>query len=125
MTATERIDAYLDELPVDQRDALQALRETIAGAVPEAVEAISYGVPAFRYRDKPLVAYSAAKSHVSFFPMSPAAIEAYQQELKEWSTSKGTIRFTRDHPLPADLVTALVRHRVAELDTLTRRVNRS
>jgi uncharacterized protein YdhG (YjbR/CyaY superfamily) len=124
MTATERIDAYLAGLPDDQRQALQRLRQTIAAAAPGAVEAISYGAPAFRYRDKPLVCYSASKAHVSFFPMSPAAIEARHDQLSDWHTSKGTIRFTRDHPLPDALVTALVHDRVRELDALTRRVAR-
>jgi uncharacterized protein YdhG (YjbR/CyaY superfamily) len=116
MSATEEIDSYLTSLPDEQREALQHLRETVAALVPEAEEAISYGVPAFRYRERPLVGYSAAKSHVSLFPMSPAVVEAHRDRLQDWSTSKGTIRFTADHPLPEDLVTSLVRARVAELD---------
>jgi len=121
MSAIEQIDAYLSSLPDDQRVALQRLREMIAAAAPDAQEAISYGAPAFRYRDKPLVCYSAAHAHVSFFPMSPAVIAAHQEQLKDWSTSKGTVRFTAEHPLPAELVTTLVRARMKEVDGRTRR----
>lgn len=116
MTATEDIDSYLAGLPADQQQALQALRTAIAGLVPDAEEAISYGMPAFRYRKRPLVGYNAAKSHVSFFPMSPAVIEAHRERLTEWSTSKGTIRFTPEHPLPVDLVASIVKTRIAELE---------
>jgi uncharacterized protein YdhG (YjbR/CyaY superfamily) len=116
--ATARIDTYLAGLPADQGSALQALRERIAGAAPEAVEAISYGAPAFRYRGRPLVSYLAAKAHCSFFPMSPAVVEAYRADLAGYDTAKGTIRFTPDHRLPDELVEAIVRARLAELDAV-------
>ena len=98
------------------RAALEALRRTIEAAAPDAVEAISYGAPAFRYRDRPLVAYRAAKAHGSLFPMSPAVIEAHRAELTGYDTAKGTIRFTPERPIPDALVTAIVRDRVAEID---------
>jgi uncharacterized protein YdhG (YjbR/CyaY superfamily) len=120
MAATEEIEAYLAGLPDDQRRALQDLRDAIAAAAPEAEEAISYGAPAFRYRNRPMVCYSAARAHVSFFPMSPAVIEAHEDLLTDWTTSKGTVRFTPDHPLPTGLVTTLVRARMAELDSSNR-----
>lgn len=116
MTASEEIDDYLAGLPDDQRDVLQHLRAFVGSLVPEAEEAISYGVPAFKYRKRPLIGYSASSSHVSLFPMSPAVIDDQRQRLEAWSTSKGTIRFTADHPLPDDLVASLVKARIAELD---------
>lgn len=112
----ERIDAMLAAMPEDQRTALQSLRETIAAAAPEAVEGLSYGVPAFRYQGRPLVAYSAAKRHCSFFPMGPTMIEAHRDELVGFDTAKGTIRFTAANPIPPDLVTRIVRGRIAEID---------
>lgn len=121
MAATHEIDAYLAALPDDQRAALEALREVIAAAAPEAEEAISYGAPAFRYRKRPLVAYGAAKAHCAFYPMSPALIEAHRDELTGFETAKGTIRFTPDRPIPAALVTTLVRERMAELDAAASR----
>lgn len=109
------IDAYLAALPADQRAALQSVRETIAAAAPEAVEAISYGMPAFRYRSRLLVWYLAAKAHCSLFPTA-AAIDAHRAELADFDLAKGTIRFTPDHPLPKDLVARLVRDRMAQMN---------
>ena len=114
--ATIRIEATLATLPPDQREALQALRATIAGAAPEAVEAISYGAPAFRYRGRPLVAYAAYKAHCSFFPMSPELIERHRDELEGYVIAKGTMQFTPERPLPTDLVVRIVRERMAQID---------
>ncbi len=93
MTVSDDIDAYLAGLPDDQRDALQALREGVAAAAQGAEEGFSYGAPAFRYRDRPLVCYSAAKAHLSFFPMSPEVIEAHQDR------AGGVVDFEGDDPV--------------------------
>jgi uncharacterized protein YdhG (YjbR/CyaY superfamily) len=116
MTDTTRIDGILAGLPADQRIALQSLRETIAEVAPDAVEAMSYGAPAFRYRDHPLVSYAAAKAHCAFYVMSPDVIVNHEADLKGFDTSKGTIRFAPGKPLPAELVRKLVRARMAESD---------
>ena len=110
------IDAVLVTLPDDQQAALQSLRDTIAAAAPAAVEAMSYGAPAFRYRNHPLVSFNAAKNHCAFYVMSPDVIAAHEAELAGFDTSKGTIRFTPARPLPTALVTKLVRARMAETD---------
>ena len=116
MTDANRIDEILAKLPADQRAALQDLRETIATTAPDAVEAMSYGAPAFRYLDHPLVSYAAAKTHCAFYVMSPEVIVAHEADLRGFDTSKGTIRFTPDKPLPMELVTKIVRARIAESD---------
>ncbi len=116
MTDANRIDEILAKLPADQRAALQDLRETIATTAPDAVEAMSYGAPAFRYLDHPLVSYAAAKAHCAFYVMSPEVIVAHEADLQGFDTSKGTIRFTPDKPLPTELVTKIVRARMAESD---------
>ena len=116
MTASPQIDGILAALPGDQRAALQQLRETIAEVAPDAVEAMSYGAPAFRYRDHPLVSYAAAKAHCAFYVMSPQVIVDHAADLDGFDTSKGTIRFTPDRPLPVGLVEKLVRARMAESD---------
>jgi uncharacterized protein YdhG (YjbR/CyaY superfamily) len=113
--ATTWIDTYLEALPADQRAVLQGIRETIAAAAPTAVEAVSYRLPAFRYRGKALVWYHAAKAHCSLFPTGEG-VEAFQAELAGFEIAKGTIRFTPDHPLPKDLVERIVRHRLAQID---------
>lgn len=113
---SQQIDAMLAALPADQRAALQSLRETIAAAAPEAVEAISYALPAFRYKGRPLVSYGASKAHVAFYVMSPAAMDRHEGLLAGYDTTKGAIRFQPDKPLPGDLVRTLVKTRMAETD---------
>jgi uncharacterized protein YdhG (YjbR/CyaY superfamily) len=116
-TATiARIDAYLAALPVEQRTVLGDLRATIAVVAPDAVEAISYGLPAYRYHGRPLVAYSGAKAHCSLFPMSGAVLGTFHAELAGFDSAKGTLRFTPDHPIPDELVASIVRARMAEID---------
>jgi uncharacterized protein YdhG (YjbR/CyaY superfamily) len=114
--ASAQIDAILAALPAGQHAALQSLRQTIAAAAPDAVEAISYALPAFKYRGRPLVSYGAAKAHVAFYCMSPAAMERHKDLLAGYDTTKGSIRFQPDHPLPESLVTTLVKARMAETD---------
>ncbi|MBL8822093.1 MAG: DUF1801 domain-containing protein [Planctomycetia bacterium] len=111
------IDSYLATVNPSQRKALQSLRKTIQKAAPEAVEGISYNLPAFRLLGKPLVAFSAFTNHCSFFPMSGKLIDQFQKELKGFETSKGTIRFTTDKPLPASLITRIVKARVADIES--------
>ena len=115
MPSTE-IDNVLAALPEDARTALEALRRTIAAAAPEAVESISYGVPAFKYRGRPLVSFGAAKNHCALYVQSPAVMEAHRDELASYDTSKGTLRFAAGAPPPDALVTKLVQARIAETD---------
>lgn len=112
----KHIDQILSSLPDDKRAALQALRQAIAAAAPDAVEGISYGLPAFRYRGRPLVSYNASKGHCAFFPMSPAVLDRHRDELAGFDLAKGTIRFPPDRPIPAEIVSAIVRERMAETD---------
>ncbi len=120
-TPTAQIDAILATLPEAMATALAALRRTIAAAAPEAEEAIGYGVPAFKYRGRPLVSFGAAKNHGSFYVQSPGVMDAHRSLLVGLDTSTGTVRFTPDKPLSADLVTALVRARLAETDQATKK----
>ena len=110
----QTIDEYLAPLKAGQKAALQKLRKSIKAAVPKAEECICYGVPAFRLAGRPLVAFGAAANHCSFFPMSSAAVTAFEKELQKYDTSKGTIRFPIAKPLPATLVRKLVKARIAE-----------
>jgi uncharacterized protein YdhG (YjbR/CyaY superfamily) len=114
--ASPEVDAVLAVLPDASRLALEQLRRTIRDAAPEAVEGISYGVPAFKYHGRPVVAFGAAKNHCAFYIQSPAVMEAHADELAGHDTSRGTVRFQPGAPLPPDLVTMLVRARMAETD---------
>jgi uncharacterized protein YdhG (YjbR/CyaY superfamily) len=119
--ATAQIDAYVAALSPEVRAALEAVRETIAAAAPEAVEAISYGMPAFRYHGRPLVSYLAAKAHCSLFPMSSEVLDAHCGQLEGFSMSKGTIRFTPQRPIPAGVVASIVRARMTQVDGARKR----
>ena len=108
------VEEFLATVPPDKRAALEDLREVIRGAAPGATELINYGVPMFRLNGKNLVSYAAAKDHCSFYVQSPAVMEAHAAELAGFKTSKGTVNFTPDKPIPRELVTKLVRARIAE-----------
>jgi uncharacterized protein YdhG (YjbR/CyaY superfamily) len=107
------IDEYLEALSDDKRSALEKLRKTIRAAAPKAEEVISYQLPAFRLNGM-LVAFGATANHCAFYLMSSTTVDAHKEELKSYDTSKGTIRFPPDKPLPATLVRKLVKARVAE-----------
>ena len=107
------IDEYLAVLSDDKRAALERLRRTIRAAAPKAEECISYQIPAYRQNGM-LVGFGATPRHCAFYLMSSSTVEAHQDELKDYDTSKGTIRFQADDPLPAALVRKLVKARIAE-----------
>lgn len=110
----EGVEAYLAKVPEPARTTLQKVRATIRAAVPkESTEGLSYGMPAFRYQGA-LVAYAAFKNHCSFFPMQASLIDQMKDELAGYRTSKGTLQFAVDKPLPATLVKKMVKVRVAE-----------
>jgi uncharacterized protein YdhG (YjbR/CyaY superfamily) len=108
------IDDYLAALSADQRAALEKLRKVIKAVAPKAEECISYQIPAFRLDERMLVGFGATPSHCAFYPMSASTVEAHKDELKDYETSKGTIRFQADQPLPVALVRKLVKARIAE-----------
>src|SRR5215510_5334306 len=112
-TKPKTIDEYLAALSDDQRDALEKLRKTIKAAAPKAEECISYQLPAFRLNGM-LVGFGATANHCAFYLMSSTTVEAHKDELKGYDTSKGTIRFQADNPLPGGLVRRLVKARIAE-----------
>ena len=107
------IDEYLAALSDDKRAALEKLRKTIRAAAPKAEECISYQLAAFRQNGM-LVAFGATANHCAFYLMSSSTVAAHKDELKDYDTSKGTIRFQADKPLPAALVRKLVKARIAE-----------
>jgi uncharacterized protein YdhG (YjbR/CyaY superfamily) len=109
----ESIDGYLAAVPEDKRAALEKLRRDIRASAPNAVECISYGMPAFRHRGRMLVWFGAASRHCAFYP-GARPIEACRNDLAGYDTSKGTIRFGGDRPLPATLVRKLVKVRIKE-----------
>jgi uncharacterized protein YdhG (YjbR/CyaY superfamily) len=108
------IDEYLARVNADHRSALQKIREAIHAAGPKAEECISYGIPAFRLNGRSLVFFGAWVNHCAFYPGSCATLQKFQDELSDFQTSKGTVRFSPDKPLPVALVKRLVKARIAE-----------
>jgi uncharacterized protein YdhG (YjbR/CyaY superfamily) len=111
--AANSVDEYLAAVPNDAREALEKLRKTIKAAAPDATEQISYQIPAYKHQGM-LVSFAAFKDHCSFYAMSPQVIRDHADELKGYDTTAGGIRFSPDKPLPARLVTKLVKARIAE-----------
>jgi uncharacterized protein YdhG (YjbR/CyaY superfamily) len=107
------IDEYLSRVSDDKRVALQALREMIRAAAPQAEECISYQIPAFRLNGM-LVGFAAAKNHCALYAWNGSSVGLFADELEGYDTSKGTIRFTPDKPLPETLVRRLVEMKVAK-----------
>jgi uncharacterized protein YdhG (YjbR/CyaY superfamily) len=108
------VDEYLARVQPGFRAALEKLRRQIRAAVPDATEDLAWGMPSFRLR-KWLVGYAAFKDHCSFFPMSAEAVRKHAGLLKGFKTTKGSIHFTPEKPLPAAVVKTLVNARVAEV----------
>jgi len=106
------VDRYIEGFPPDVREKLEELRRIVRREAPEAEEVISYGMPTFRLRGA-LVHFAAYSDHIGLYP-TPSAIEAFSERLRPFSTSKGTVRFLLDRPIPYDLVAEIVRFRVKE-----------
>jgi len=113
--APKTVDAYLAGVPEPSQGALRQLRAAIRSVAPKAAtETISYGIPAIRYKEI-LVWYAAFTKHCSLFPTA-SVIAKFKTELKSFSTSKGTIKFPLDKPLPIALIKKLVKARLAEIE---------
>jgi uncharacterized protein YdhG (YjbR/CyaY superfamily) len=114
--APKNVDEYLAAVPEPARGTLNKMRAAIRSAVPpDATETISYGMPAFKYKGV-LVWFAAFSNHCSFFPTA-FVIEAFKDELKGFSTTKGTIHFPTNKPLPTTLVKKLVKARVGQIES--------
>jgi uncharacterized protein YdhG (YjbR/CyaY superfamily) len=118
------VDEYLAALPEDRRGQMELLRRTIREAAPDATEVITYKMPGFKRNGRFLVSYDAFKRHYSMFPSSDPMIDALGDRLTPYLAGKGTIRFPADEPIPADLVSEIVRIRVAENDAEDERSTR-
>lgn len=111
-TPKSSIEEYVQRFPPDIQEKLQRIREVIRNAAPEAVEAIKYQIPTFVWKGN-LVHFAAFKKHIGFYP-TPSGIEAFQDELSEYKTSKGAVQFPLDSPVPYSLITKIVKFRMRE-----------
>jgi len=110
-TKPETIDAYLKAQDRDKRAALEKLRRSIKAMYPRVTECISYGLPAFRLDGKILVWFGAGAKHCALYP--GGVVDELKDELRGYETSKGTVRFQPDDPLPSTLVRKLIQARIA------------
>jgi uncharacterized protein YdhG (YjbR/CyaY superfamily) len=111
-TPPQSIDEYIAGFPPDVQESLQQIRATIREAAPDAEEAIKYRMPTFILKGN-LVHFAAYKRHIGFYP-TPTGIEAFQDELSVYQSSKGAVQFPLDQPIPFDLVSRMVKFRVKE-----------
>ena len=116
------VEEYMASLPDDRRIALDELRRTISAAAPEATETIAYGMPAYRsHGGQFLVSFAAYKHHYSLFPASEPVVKALGDRLTPYLAGRGTIRFPADRPIPTEIVSEMVKIRVAENEARARR----
>ena len=111
---TSDIDSYIAASPPEARERLREIRAAIHNAVPDAEEAIRYGIPTFRLDGANLVHFAAFSGHIGFFP-TPSGIEAFRDELSAYSLSKGTVRIPPEVPVPVDLIGRIAKFRAGEI----------
>jgi uncharacterized protein YdhG (YjbR/CyaY superfamily) len=111
-----RVDAYLAALPVEQRELLQALRDHVKTLAPQAVETISYAMPAFKLGKRFMVSYAGWKQHCSIYPIHDELLDRYVDALRDNARTKGSLHFSAAHPLPDGLLDELIRARVVTIE---------
>lgn len=113
--APKDIDDYLAGVEEPKRGTLEKLRQTIHGVLPGAQETISYGMPAFKVGGKTVAGFAAFKEHLSYLPHSGSVLSQLGDEVAAYDTSKGSLKFPVDKPLPKRLVKKLLDTRMREL----------
>ena len=106
------IDEYIGEFPNDVQEILEKIRMTIQKADPDATEKISYSMPAFE-QNGIVVYFAAFKNHIGLYAL-PSGHEAFQEELSQYKSGKGSVQFPFNKPMPYDLITKIVKFRVKE-----------
>lgn len=114
MDKFETVESYLDSLPEMQRQVAQIMRELLADVAPEAQETISYNMPAIRQNGKVLVYFATTAHHLGLYPTSDPIV-AFEKELANFETSKGTIKIPYDRPLPVKLIRAIIEYRIKQV----------
>jgi uncharacterized protein YdhG (YjbR/CyaY superfamily) len=113
--APHEVDRYLAALAEPKRSTLEALRTSIMEIVPEADQGISYGAPAFKVQGKAVAGFAAFKNHLTYVPYSGSVLETLPDDTAPYETSKGSLKFPVDKPLPKPLVKKLITARMREL----------
>ena len=120
-TKFKTVDEYMSTLPMDARNKMEDVRKTIKQAAPDAIEIISYNMPAFRL-NKILVYYAAHTHHIGFYPMA-SGIEKFKKELSGYKSARGSVQFPINEPMPVKLIEKIVRFRVKEIEEKVKHKN--
>ena len=113
-TSPNSIDSYIEQSPDQAKEKLKELRAIIAKLVPEATEAISYGIPSFHLNGSFLIYFAGYKKHIGMYPVPPAE-KGFEEEYSQYKTSgKGTIQFPLNEPLPEKLIEKIITYGVKE-----------
>lgn len=113
MEKFETVDDYISAQPEKTREVLNKLRKTIKGLAPEAEESMSYGMPGYKLKKKPLIYFAGWKDHIGIYP-TPGGMDAFETELKPYRTGKGTAQFPLKDPLPYELIEKIIEFRIRE-----------
>ncbi len=111
----DSIDTYIATFPKEMQDILKLVRAVIKEEVPEATEAMSYGMPTFKLHGKNIVHFAGWKSHIGFYP-TPSGTEAFQKEIAGYKAAKGSIQFPLSEPMPVELIRKIVAFRVKQVN---------
>ncbi|MBI3743779.1 MAG: DUF1801 domain-containing protein [Chloroflexi bacterium] len=111
-TSLTTVSAYIAAAPKDVRGKLKQMRAIVKALAPGAEEKISYGMPAYKLRGRVLVYFAAFKNHIGFYPGSGTVLKVYAPDLRRYKTSKGTVQFPLERPLPVALIRKLIRAKI-------------
>lgn len=112
-TEIKNVDEYIESFPKDVRKLLEKIRLIIKTKAPEAIESISYEMPAYKTNNKPLVYFAGFKNHIGFYA-TPSGHSMFAKELSKYKQGKGSVQFPLDKSIPFDLIAQIVEYRVIE-----------
>lgn len=107
------VDEYIQEFETETQERLNTIRKLILETAPQAIESISYGMPAYKVNKKPLVYFGGYKSHIGFYA-TPTGHKAFEKELSKYKQGKGSVQFPLNEPLPLNLIKEIVLFRLSE-----------
>lgn len=107
----QNVEEYISQFPIDVQEILNKIRTTIINQAPDAIESISYGMPAYKFKGKPLVYFAGYKKHIGFYA-TPAGHEAFKEPLSKFKQGKGSVQFPLNQEIPYDLIAKIVEYKV-------------
>jgi uncharacterized protein YdhG (YjbR/CyaY superfamily) len=113
MSNESTIDAYIQSFPEETQAVLADIRKAILRSIPDTTEAISYGIPTFKFNDKYVIYFAGYEHHVSVYPI-PKGNAELQKQIEPFIAGKGTLRFPLDQPVPYDLIARVAVELLAE-----------